>query len=430
MIERLCDKYRINVAIRPQSTPATHYRSPTAVLKVCEKRGKRIGACGDLGLWIRAGVKPVDALRVLKDRVLTVRLADLSEFGAEAREVAWGTGVADLGEFIKETYRLELEPTLWTVQQPSVGDSASAEIARSIEFFHKTIIPIADYHRSYAARTKGIRRLGDMSPEERRKIEAAIPATAPAVARKPRKLLVVDLTVDRHGHPSIPYANLAVALMEKQTGAYEAVFSSDRSMLKPEKLKQFDAVFLNNTLGPIFDTPELREGFAAFISGGGGLVANHAATVTSTDWPELGKILGARGAAHRESQEKVTVELDDPESPLCAAFGGKGFEFADEFFRFQEPYSREKVHVLMSIDVDKTDMNQGRSYGKCFREDNDYPISWIHRYGKGRVFYCSMGHNPYVFWDSRILEHFLAAIQFALGDLEADTTPSAKLSGR
>jgi type 1 glutamine amidotransferase len=62
----------------------------------------------------------------------------------------------------------------------------------------------------------------------------------------------------------------------------------------------------------------------------------------------------------------------------------------------------------------------------CLREDNDYAVSWIHRYGRGRVFYCSLGHNPYVFWDTRILKHFLAGIQFALGDLVADTTPSAR----
>ncbi len=270
------------------------------------------------------------------------------------------------------------------------------------------------------------RRPPGVSPEQRRKIEKAIPTRAPAAAAKRRKLLVIDLNIGRRGHASIPHANLAVALMGKKTGAYEATFSSDRSMLRPKKLRLFDAVFLNNTIGPIFDTPELRKGFSAFISGGGGVVANHAVTVTSTDWAEFGEILGARGAAHRDADEKVTVKLDDPDSPLNAMFGGKGFSFADEIFRFQAPYSRSKVHVLLSIDVAKTNMNQGRPRGKCVREDSDYPISWIRRYGKGRVFYCSLGHNPYVFWQATMLKHFLAGIQFALGDLEADTTPSAK----
>ena len=52
------------------------------------------------------------------------------------------------------------------------------------------------------------------------------------------------------------------------------------------------------------------------------------------------------------------------------------------------------------------------------------------RYGKGRVFYCSLGHNPYVFWDARILQHYLAGIQFALGDLKAGVKPTVKLTAR
>ena len=264
-----------------------------------------------------------------------------------------------------------------------------------------------------------------VSDEQRRLIEQAVPGTAPAAPAKPRKLLVIDWSVGRGAHRSVPHANLAVERMGRKTGAYEVVFGRDRAALSAASLKAFDAVFLNNTIGPIFDTAELRKAFVAFLAAGGGLVANHAVTVTSEDWPEFGEILGARGAAHRDADEKVTVRLDDPNSPLNAAFGGKGFVFADEVFRFQAPYSRRKVHVLLRIDVARTDMNQGRPRGQCVREDNDYPISWIRRYGKGRVFYCSLGHNPYVFWDAKMLGHFLAGIQFALGDLAADGTPSA-----
>jgi len=427
MIEQLCDKYSINVAIHQRvAGPAAASLNPQDALKVYQGRSKRIGLCGDLGVWISAGLEPVGMLRTLKDRLLTLHLHDLSHFGSEGRDVSWGMGVAGLEEFIKEAYRLELKPSLWTLEYPSEQQDALAEIARSIEFFNKIVVPIADYHRNYIARTAGLRRLAGVSPEERQKIEEAVPSRAPAVPAKNRKLLVIDLNIGRHGHPSIPHANLAVELMGKKTGAFEAVFSNDRAMLLPDKLSQFDAVFLNNTIGPLFDTPELRASFSAFVFNGGGLVASHAVTVTSENWPEFGEILGARGASHRDADEKVTIKLDDPSSSVNAAFGGRSFEVRDEIFRFAAPYSRDKVHVLLSIDVDRTDMNQGISRGNCFREDNDYAVSWIRQYGKGRVFYCSLGHNPYVFWDAVILKHFLAGIQFALGDLDADATPSAR----
>lgn len=270
----------------------------------------------------------------------------------------------------------------------------------------------------------------EVTAEQRQKIEAALPAKAPARPKKPRKLLVVDTNMGRGGHPSIPSANLAVELMGKKTGAFEAVISHDTSMLEPDKLRQFDALYLNNTAGDLFDTQAKKDALLALLRGGGGLLANHAATITSPAWPELAEILGATGAMHREANEKVMIKIDDPKSPLVAAFGGRSFEFVDEFFRFQEPYSRQKVRVLLSIDVPNTDLNQGRCYGTCMRADNDYAIAWVRSYGKGRVYYTTFGHGPEVFADSRILTHWLAAIQFALGDLKVNTTPSAKLAGK
>ena len=81
------------------------------------------------------------------------------------------------------------------------------------------------------------------------------------------------------------------------------------------------------------------------------------------------------------------------------------------------------MRVLLSLDPNATDMMQGRCYGQCLRDDNDYPVAWTRQHGKARVFYTSLGHNPDPFWDPRMLAMFLAGIQYALGDLEADATP-------
>jgi len=276
-----------------------------------------------------------------------------------------------------------------------------------------------------SARAKQPPRRREVTAEERQKIEIAIPSAAQAKPRRPRKLLVVDFG---GYHPSVPYANLAVETMGARTGAYQVVNSHDTSLLEGEQLKQFDAVYLNNTVGRPNDIfrPEAREAFAAFIRNGGGLVANHGSSVAASKWPEFTVILGATGAAHREADEKIWVKLDDPMHPVNAAFGGSGFEFQDEIFRFLPPSPRTKVHVLFSIDVPRTDMNQGRCTSSCESEDGEYPLSWVHRYGNGRVFYSALGHNAYVFWDSRFLKYFLAGIQFALGDLDGNTEPSIR----
>jgi type 1 glutamine amidotransferase len=274
------------------------------------------------------------------------------------------------------------------------------------------------------------RRRREVTPEGRAKIEAALPQKAFADPKKPRKLLVFDRQVNYGGHASIPYANLAMQLMGERTGAFTATLSSEPEALAPANLQQYDAIYLNNTVGDIFDTPEIRAGFIAFVTNGGGVVGNHGTSVASPKWTEFGEILGATGASHREPTEKATIDVEDPAHPITRAFEGKSFEYVDEFYRLAPPYSRDKVRVLLSIDPIATDMMQGRCFGQCLRDDNDYPVAWIRQHGKGRVFYTSLGHNPDVFWDPRILAMFLAGTQYALGDLAADATPRPRGTGR
>jgi len=270
--------------------------------------------------------------------------------------------------------------------------------------------------------------------DQRQRIEAAIPNKAFVTPRKNRKLLIFDLNVGYGGHSSIPTANLAFTLMGQKTGAFETVISKDPSVFKPDNLKQFDAVFLNNTVGNLFEDSGLRQSLLEFVYGGGGLMGVHGTSVAFTrlpgaheDWPEFGIMLGARGANHYDSDEHVFIKLDDPEHPVNQPFGGKDFEYRDEFFRVHGPYSRDRVRVLFSIDTDKTKF-EGQPRGNCLREDNDYALAWVRQYGRGRVFYCTIAHNPYVFWDPKMLEFYLAAAQFAVGDLQAPTIPSAKLT--
>ncbi len=269
----------------------------------------------------------------------------------------------------------------------------------------------------------------------RHKIEQALPAQAPAKPVKPRKLLIFDLNVGYGGHGSIPFANVAFTLMGRKTGAFETVVSHDPSVFSRESFKQFDAVFLNNTVGNMFDDPVLRENLMQFVYGGGGLMGVHGTSVGFTrwpgaveDWPEFALMLGARGAAHREPKERVFIKLDDPGHPLNRVFGGHGFEYRDEFFRFHEPYSRDRVRVLLSIDTQKTDLDQGPHRGHRERADNDYALAWVRSCGRGRVFYSTIAHNPDVFFDPLMLKFYLGAAQFALGDLPAPTIASGRLT--
>jgi sugar phosphate isomerase/epimerase/type 1 glutamine amidotransferase len=271
-----------------------------------------------------------------------------------------------------------------------------------------------------------------ISDEDRAKIEAVLPDKAPVLPKEPRKLLIFDLNVVYGGHPSRFYANLAFQEMGKKTGVFDVVISRDPAVFEKENLSEFDAVFFNNTVGNQFDDPELRQNLLEFVYGGGGLMGVHGTTVAfwnwgeggGDDWPEFGRMLGGRGANHREADEHVYMKIDSPGHPLLAPFPADGFELRDEFFRVGDPYSRKRVRVLFSIDTEKTDLS-GKPHE---REDQDYAMAWVRHYGRGRVFYSSIGHNPYQFWDPTILEFYLGAAQFVLGDLDAPTIPSARIT--
>jgi type 1 glutamine amidotransferase/sugar phosphate isomerase/epimerase len=403
-IDKLAGEYGINVALVD--------RDAKTAMQALEGRSKRMGVCPDISAWMAANLKPMDGLKLVKDRLISLHLADSSQLGSSGRAVPLGTGVAGLEEFLREVNRLGIKPTELTVA------GAPAEIAQSVAYMDKMVIVALGDTMDQTSKTTATR--WNATPESRQKIEAAVPKTAPAQPKKPRKLLVVDLQAAYGGHGSLPNSNVAIQAMGKQTGAYEPIFNNDLANLRYDKLRQYDALFLNNTVGPILNAQEVREGLLRYVREGGGLIGYHGTGRASLDWPEFGEMLGSYSGPHTVSNEKVTIKVDDPKSPLVQGIDPNPFPWTDEFFRFPTPpYSREKLHILLTMTPDIPQNCAG-----CSRPDGDYAVSWIRNYGQGRVFYSVLGHTASDFWEPWILRHFLAGIQFALGDLAADATPS------
>jgi type 1 glutamine amidotransferase len=283
----------------------------------------------------------------------------------------------------------------------------------------------------------------EISPDQKQQVDLAVPSKTPVKPGRTRRMLVSNLSM-RDGRPfrgssfaAIPVANYAFEQMGKRTGAYEAVFSDDIEMFRPDKLKQFDAICFLNTVGVLFDDPDLRQSLLAFIAGGKGFVGIHDAIATFVQypkydqWPAFGQMLGAtENGGHPWNGEVMTIQVDDPASPLNAMFHGQEFQIADQAFQFQEPLLRDHLHVLLSIDAVKTAPSARGHLLPVRAQDKDFPVSWVRSYGNGRVFFCSLGHGAAVYANRLVLEHFLAGIQYALGDLKADSTSSAELAPR
>jgi type 1 glutamine amidotransferase len=276
----------------------------------------------------------------------------------------------------------------------------------------------------------------DLDAEQKQQIDAAVPAKPAAKPKKPRRILVSNLSM-RNGQPFrgssdaiLPLANYAFEELGKKTGAYQAVFSNDVEMFRPEKLREFDAICFLNTVGVLFEDAALKESLMEFISRGKGFIGIHDAIATFVQypkydqWPAFGQMLGGtENGGHPWNGEVMAIKVDDPKSPLTAAFRGKDFEIADQAFQLQEPALRDHMRVLLSIDVKRT-VTRPKRVLPVRKDDLDFPVSWIRRHGKGRVFYSALGHSAPVYSNPTVLEHFLAGIQYAVGDLKADDSPA------
>lgn len=102
LVSKLCDDYKINVAIHNHAKP-THYWSPDSVLKALNGQSKRVGACADIGHWLRSGLDPVDCLKKLDGHIVASHMKDLNEKdNKQAHDVHWGTGAANIAGVIQE----------------------------------------------------------------------------------------------------------------------------------------------------------------------------------------------------------------------------------------------------------------------------------------------------------------------------------------
>jgi len=275
--------------------------------------------------------------------------------------------------------------------------------------------------------------------EEIQKIKAAVPEKPIVTPSKSRKLLICSHAWG-YIHDVVLFGQQAFELLGQQTGAYETVTSDDVSLFEPQNLNQFDAVLFNNTNNEIF-LPEnfdqlspaeqakateydqlLKKSLVNFLKNGKGLAVLHAGVACFRKWPEYGEIVGARFDNHPwVAGSTVTLKVEEPTHPLVKMFKTQQFQVTDEIYQMTGEYSREKLRVLISIDTSRTDM----TVKGIHRDDGDFGMSWIKNYGQGRIFYCALGHEKHIFWDEALLRHFLAGIQFVLGDLACDVQPSA-----
>ena len=247
----------------------------------------------------------------------------------------------------------------------------------------------------------------------------------PASTKK--NVLVFGMTKGFH-HDSTSNAMAMVWRLGKESGIWDTEISTDPDILRkrerpgsgfnPLNLANFDAVVFANTTGEIPLDEQQKKDFMAFIHDEGkGFVGIHAALDTNYKWPEYGEMIGGWFDGHPWNTFDAPIILEDATFPATRHFA-KTFRLRDEIY-MPKAWSRDKVNVLLRLDDTKLDYENKRN----IRPDHDFAVAWSKMYGKGRVFYSTLGHTHEAYDDQDVQKMYLEAIKWVLGRTDGSTAP-------
>lgn len=244
------------------------------------------------------------------------------------------------------------------------------------------------------------------------------PATPPAekALREgvPKGLPKVLFVTESRGfvHPVVKRAKRAMlshaerCLTEAAKGRYEIVCTQDLSahMKAQEGLNCQAIVFYTSGNLPLDDLE--RNFLLLALEKGMGFVGLHSASNTFETWPAYTKLVGGIFDGHPWHQ-KATIRVHETEHPIVAPLG-PSFEITDEIYQFRN-FLADEVEVLLSLDPKSVDISKGNR-----KAAGPYPLAWTRSFGKGRAFYCALGHRPEVWRDKRFTGLVLRGIEWTI----------------
>lgn len=245
-----------------------------------------------------------------------------------------------------------------------------------------------------------------------------------AQSQPKRKQLLAIGEEKGYRHEAVSHALATIERLGHDSGLWDTTIRTDTEPLTKKKL-EFNAKNLNDFDAVLFYTggdlemdAQQKADFLSFIHDDGkGFVGVHSATITFTSWPEYGEMIGGYFDQHPWGTFDAPILVEDPAFPGMQQWP-HSFVLRDEIYQMKD-YSRDKVRVLMRLDPTKLDLKNKNVH----RTDGDFAVTWAKTYGKGRVFYSTLGHVSEN-WDNPAFQKmYTEAIKWALGLIDADATP-------
>lgn len=251
-----------------------------------------------------------------------------------------------------------------------------------------------------------------------------------AIPKRMRVLAWGDVS-QGYQHDSISHAMATIERLGYETGTYDTVIRTDsqlitkhavrgadgQPLLYAKNLNDFDAIFFFG-VREIVLTEEQKADLLSFVHDDGkALIVAHSGATAFFSWPEFGEMIGGRFDEHPWGIINAPVIVEDSRFPGISHLP-RIFEHTDEFYQIKE-FSRLKAHVILRLDVSHLDL----TVPLVHHRDADFPLVWAKMYGKGRVYYSALGHDPSTWDDRTVQEMYFEAIKWGLGLTNADITP-------
>jgi type 1 glutamine amidotransferase len=251
--------------------------------------------------------------------------------------------------------------------------------------------------------------------------------TAQTAAPKKKHVLVIGQTKGFQ-HDSVSDAMGSVWKMGQDSDLWTTYMRTDTELITKGKvgangknLAYFDLLVFASTTGEMDLTDEQKKDMMSFIHDDGkGFVGIHAALDTNYKWPEYGEMIGGWFDQHPWGTFQAPILNEGGNFP-ATAFLPHSMVKRDEIYQ-AKAWSRDKVNVLLRLDETKLDYNNPRVH----REDHDFAVAWAKMYGKGRVFYSTLGHTNEAWKDPDITKMYFEAIKWTLGMTDGSTASHAR----
>jgi len=236
-----------------------------------------------------------------------------------------------------------------------------------------------------------------------------------------KKLLIVTVTKGFR-HSSIGTAEKILGQLANEKNGFAVDYvrneSDMASKMTPDALRQYDGFIFANTTG-VLPLPD-KKAFLNEIKGGKIFVGMHSASDTfhaanTNDVDPYIEMLGGEFHGHGQ-QAGVECLVQDRKHPATKHLGESYCIEQEEMYLMKHYNSDGKNHELLVLDKHP---NHKQQLGH-------FPVAWCKEYGKGRVFYTSLGHREDVWENKRYQQHILGGIRWALGLEQGDASPSAK----